>query len=119
MVTKGHVPAVIKNLGKVPQRQYYPVKTLCVRGGKVKSIIGSLSPLGAMVGQMIPPLVTAERGKPSLVQEQIFAKRILSSDRVDSKKNGRSLEPCSDVGSREMVIHLVNALRHGGTKLGL
>ena len=49
-------------------------------------------------------MATCSGGKPSLVQEQIFASWILSQDKIYFKKNGRSLEPCSDARSREMVI---------------
>ncbi len=78
------------NLGKVPQRQYYPV----IRREKGEKC-------GEVVDRKIscyvtPPLVTVGRGKPSPVQEQISAKSF--------KENGRSLEVMSNYHPREMVI---------------
>lgn len=58
----------------------------------------------AMRRDRSPCMATCSGGKPSLVQEQIFARRILSLDKIYFKRNGRSLEPRSDPGRREMVI---------------
>lgn len=62
------------SLGKVPQRQYYPVASLLAlreKGEKWKDVGNSVS-LWSNVCDPPPSVVTRMCGKPSLVQEQIF-----------------------------------------------